>query len=95
MVETAIRDKCSYITFNNYTQIASLLNSVGIKLEKEHNANKTIDTYIDRRHKIVHEADKNESKGSGQFKTSAINTQQLNKWIAAVEGLVEEIETKL
>ena len=52
IVEEALRDKVSYMTFNDYSQIVASLATVGINLSTNFNPDGIIDNYIKRRHKI-------------------------------------------
>ena len=93
LILEAVNEKVDYLTFNNYSQIVSSLDLVGIKLPdkgKEIDC-ESINSYIERRHKIVHEADKNEIAGKGNYRTQSINSNQLKKWIEAAKVLVDKI----
>ena len=80
IVEEALRDKVSYMTFNDYSQIVASLSTVGIKLSTNFNPDGIIDNYINRRHKIVHEADNNSVHGPGNYKATSINANTL-RWL--------------
>lgn len=95
IVEEALRDKVSYMTFNDYSQIVASLSTVGIKLSTNFNPDGIIDNYINRRHKIVHEADNNSVHGPGNYKATSINANTLTAWINAVNALVDDIEDQL
>lgn len=95
IVEEALRDKVSYMTFNDYSQIVASLSTVGIKLSTNFNPDGIIDNYINRRHKIVHEADNNSVHGPGNYKATSINANTLTAWINAVNVLVDDIEDQL
>jgi len=95
IAKEAIKDKVNCITFNEYSDIVSYLATVNIAPTKSHNSNAFIDNYIKRRHKIVHEADKNPSRGRGNYAFAAINAGTLSAWITAVDGLVRDIEEQL
>lgn len=95
IVEEALRDKVSYMTFNDYSQIVASLFTVGIKLSTNFNPDGIIDNYINRRHKIVHEADNNSVHGPGNYKATSINANTLTAWINAVNALVDDIEDQL
>lgn len=95
IVEEALRDKVSYMTFNDYSQIVASLSTVGIKLSTNFNPDGIIDNYINRRHKIVHEADNNSVHGPGSYKATSINANTLTAWINAVNALVDDIEDQL
>ena len=95
IVEEALRDKVSYTTPNDYSQIVASLSTVGIKLSTNFNPDGIIDNYINRRHKIVHEADNNSVHGPGNYKATSINANTLTAWINAVNALVDDIEDQL
>ena len=95
IVEEALRDKVSYMTFNDYSQIVASLATVGINLSTNFNPDGIIDNYIKRRHKIVHEADNNSAHGPGNYKATSINANTLTAWINAVNALVSDIENQL
>lgn len=95
IVEEALRDKVSYMTFNEYSQIVASLKTVGIHVSANFNTDGIIDNYIRRRHKIVHEADNNSEHGPGQYKATSINAHTLNAWIDAVNALVKDVEKQL
>jgi hypothetical protein len=93
LVQDALNEKVDYLTFNDYSQIVNSLKSVGIRLpskDKEIDC-ESINSYIKRRHKIVHEADKNEIAGKGNYRTQSINSNQLKKWVEAAKVLVDKI----
>lgn len=92
LLKESLKDKTSYLTFNEYSQIVSSLNEVGIHINDKYDKQELIDGYIKRRHKIVHEGDKNENKGSGNYRTASINATQLNSWIEAADELINLIE---
>lgn len=95
MAEESLKDKVSYMTFNEYSQIVGSLKEVNIVLSRNFNVDGLIDNYIRRRHKIVHEADKNAVQGRGYYQSASINSRTLVAWIDAVDGLVDDIELKL
>ncbi len=95
IVEEALRDKVSYMTFNDYSQIVASLSNVGIQLSTNFNPDGIIDNYIKRRHKIVHEADNNSAHGPGNYRATSINANTLTAWINAANALVSDIEKQL
>lgn len=95
VVKESLEDKVGYITFNDYSQIVASLQEINICLTSNHNIDRIIDNYIERRHKIVHQADKNSAHGRGYFQSASINARVLSAWITAVDELVKDIESKL
>ena len=95
VISESLNDKVGYLTFNEYSQIVSSLEDIGIHLNRNYNVDGMIDNYIKRRHKIVHEADKNLTPGSGNFKSTPINVQMLKAWIEAVDIMVTDIQANI
>lgn len=95
VMSESLHDKVGYMTFNEYSQIVSSLAEIDIHLDKEYNKNGVIDKYIKRRHKIVHEADKNVAKGKGNFYSLSINPDMLSGWITAVDNMVIDIQKSI
>lgn len=95
IVTDSLSDKVGYMTFNEYSQIIASLKDINISLSKNFNIDGIIDNYIIRRHKIVHEADKNSSRGRGYFQSSSINSPTLTAWITAVDTMITDIESQL
>lgn len=95
VVTESLKEKIGYMTFNDYSQVIGSLKEVNIVLSYNFNAEGLIDNYIKRRHKIVHEADKNAVQGRGYYQSASINTKTLAAWIDAVDELVKEIELQL
>lgn len=95
ILEKSIRDRVRFITFNNYQQICNELASVGVKIDGFADS-KNLDDCIIRRHKIVHEADKNiRNSGKGNYRTSPINTNILQTWIDAEVSFIALVEEKI
>lgn len=92
VISESLNDKVGYLTFNEYSQIVASLKDIGINLGRNYNVDGMIDNYIKRRHKIVHEADKNSTSGRGNFHSTAINTKMLTAWIDAVDTMVIDIQ---
>ena len=95
VISESLDDKVGYLTFNEYSQIVGSLQERGVRLDKNYNVDGLIDNYIKRRHKIVHEADKNATSGRGNFHSSPINTKTLNAWIDAVDAMVIDIQAMI
>lgn len=83
-----------YLERSNYSdtkQISSLLESIDIEVEKVNGTFNMLSNMILRRHKIVHEADKNKVPGSGNHETESIKKNEVNSWINAVEIFVAQV----
>lgn len=81
-----------YETYNNVEQIHKLL--AGVRLDPK-NLDcdwASIGRMMARRHKVVHEADRNPAHGpQGQPRTEQLRVATVQGWIRAVEGLVDQL----
>jgi hypothetical protein len=51
----------------------------------------SMEEMIERRHAIVHQADKYDTPGSGNHNVKSISVGTVNKWIEKVDVLVREV----
>ena len=70
--------------YNNTSEISSLLTSIDIDCKKVEHLYPTISVFLDRRHQIVHRADRDENQGSGHHRATSIAVKTVNKWIVSV-----------
>ena len=54
-----------------------------------------IDAMIQRRHRIVHEADANSSAGRGHHRATPVNLFVIQQWAESVKNLVTTIDQQL
>lgn len=94
LILAAVQKHMSRISFNDYTDICSWLNKIGIDYSafKEQDL---INNMIKRRHKIVHEADANQKSGSGNHYAASINHPTVEAWKKATIDLVSVIENQI
>jgi hypothetical protein len=48
-----------------------------------------------RRHQIVHQADRNEKTGRGQYQAQSLSTTSVKNWVDAVEAFVTDCLARL
>lgn len=94
LISDSVHQHMKKVSFNDVTDIASWLNKINVSLNdfREHDS---VNTMIKRRHKIVHEADNNQSSGQGNHYAASINLQTVKAWEASVIGLVNLIEAQI
>ncbi len=79
-------DEClSTATYNDTTQISSLLVSLGAKVEKVEHLFPQLDKFVRRRHQIVHRADKAPPRVDALEQVESITPDQVREWITAVK----------
>lgn len=89
IIQKSVLESMQLKSFNNEREIRSWCSKIGISLEN-FNGMHEIDAALNRRHKIVHEADTNRSD-NGQ-KLQPINPGNVIPWIKAYEDLVNLID---
>lgn len=92
ILEASVKEYANVYSFNSTTEIASILSNCGITC-----TDLIVTTYpsmeemIERRHAIVHQADKYDTPGSGNHNVKSIAVGTVNKWIEKVDTLVKEV----
>jgi hypothetical protein len=82
--------------FNNTTEIARLLDSVGIASVSVNGTFTLLQAMMERRHQIVHRADRQQSVvGSGDHEVRGINKQTVREWANAVQQFAADLFPKL
>jgi hypothetical protein len=84
VINNSIREYLETTNFNNSTEIAATLKSLGIDPACAVKLYPAIDDLTARRHRIVHKGDKNSSQGKGQHSTSSLSVSKVNKWADSV-----------
>ena len=74
--------------YNNTNDISSLLSSVGITVENVNGSFNQLSQLMNRRHQIVHRADRDETPGQGHHRAKSIGRITVNNWINAVNDFV-------
>lgn len=86
-------------TFNNLSEIDTWIKRIGLSLEGLSAAEKgSINTLIQRRHRIVHDVDLDRASRAGLKSNgiaAPINVQMVRSWKKAVEYLVKELEKQI
>ncbi len=91
LIKESVFEKMKRETFNNPSDVKRLLKGARLDVDAMKCNWDTIGNVMARRHKIVHEADQNPKTGRGHARYEPVSQDEVNRWITAVEGLVEEI----
>ena len=81
--------------YNDTEDIAAVLRLAGVIPEDVNRHFGQLSELMKRRHHIVHQADKNERPGHGQFQARSIGTATVNRWLEAVETFAREVLDRL
>ncbi len=93
LLRQSVSDYLSRSNFNSTTEIASLLVRLGFRPEEHNKAFDAIDRMIDRRHQIVHRADKRSS--SGKTVLQPIERAEVVEWLQATHSFTSSLLTPL
>ena len=92
LVDESIERHLEKASYNNTTDIASLLSDIDIEVDDE--LKKTfpqLQKLIERRHHIVHRADASAERGRGKQRARSISPRDIDKWIAVVRDFTTRI----
>ncbi len=92
LINKSIQETLNFRSFNNYNEIIAWSNQIKINLNQFDKQEK-MSRMIERRHQIVHKADKIESNGT--IKLAPIDERRVKEWIDVVCKLVELINKEV
>ena len=85
LIKASVDSHLEHSNFNNTDDIASLLQKVGVDIAKVNSLFATLQQLMERRHQIVHRADRQQQvSGSGDHEIRGINKQTVREWAKAV-----------
>jgi RiboL-PSP-HEPN len=93
LLRESVSEYLSRSNYNNTTEIALLLTRLGFKPEEHNERFAEIDQMIQRRHQIVHRADRVDESGTPVLQP--IEREQVTAWLAATHGLTASLMTPL
>lgn len=91
LIEESVNGYMSKQSFNDFSQICGYAKKIGLDMSK-YTEERTISIAIERRHKIVHEADMKPNKKES---LSNIRIDTVKKWIKAYVELVDLIDSQI
>lgn len=86
LLAESIEQWLSRLTFNNASEVVGFLRRCGIEYQDSEGHLAVLDKMMDRRHKIVHEADRHDRQGRGHHKVRSLSAETVNKWAYALIG---------
>lgn len=92
LITESIQESLSFTSFNDYQDIVVWSKKIKIDLS-EFNEQEKLNKLIQRRHKIVHEADN--AKNEGKYSLTSIRENSVEEWIKIVCNLVEIIDKQV
>jgi hypothetical protein len=99
LIDESVRAAMNRMSFNNTSDIAGLIGRVGVEPQLFQVHFPALSIMIERRHHIVHQADRNELLGIGQFRDRSLSVETINAWSSStgqfVEALLAQIPDEL
>lgn len=94
LISKSIQQHMQRVSFNNMTDICTWGKKIGLDFD-EFSEKELVNNMIGRRHKIVHEADANQSSGKGNHQAASINITTVRAWESATINLVSVIDAQI
>ncbi len=91
VIDESVRASMNRMSFNSTTDVASLITRVGLEAQVFQVHFPSLATMIERRHHIVHQADRNDAPGLGQFRARSLSVETVQGWTTATEGFVNTL----
>jgi len=91
LIDESVKAAINRMSFNNTTDIASILGRVGVDPQVFQWHFPRLAPMIERRHHIVHQADRNDQPGVGQFRTRSLSMETVEGWLVSTEDFVGEL----
>lgn len=91
LIADSVHAQAMALSMNNAADIASVLKVIGLRPEDYEASLARVSLMIERRHHIVHQADRNDAGGRGQQQARPINNATVNEWIVVVEQFGLEV----
>lgn len=92
IIDLSIEEHLSKKSFNNIDDINKTLRDVraDLALDSKKNLFPKLDAMMNRRHHIVHQADRSDTTGSGTHRYKSISVKQVMDWKSALDRFVLE-----
>ena len=91
VLQASIEAHLNRANYNDPDEIASLLRSLGIDPARVNGRFGDLREMMERRHLIVHQADRNAAAGPGQHSAKSIGRKKVKLWIDAVTTFVASV----
>lgn len=96
VIENSIREHLDQQSYNNVNDLVNALRTCGLQENKElTELYPKLDTLIQRRHHIVHQADINIQSGRGHHRFRSISLQRVRNWINTIDEFALQIIKQL
>ena len=86
LINQSIQKHLDMSSYSSIEDIVSLLRSIDVEATPLESHFSSISAMIERRHQIVHRADRVEAQGSGNHQIQTIKASDVTKWIESVKS---------
>ena len=91
LLEKSVAEYLDRFTVNNIPELERLLEWLDLTPDGIDDYKKHLGELMERRHHIVHQADKSTTTGRGTHRTRSIRVSQIDEWTWAVKDLISDI----
>lgn len=96
LLNNSIKYTLDHRSYNQPENITKAIENCGLLITEEiRELFPQLKLLMNRRHHIVHQADKNSKTGKGQHKFLSLSVRQVEKWIDAVDSLANLISNQI
>ena len=90
LIDKSVKGYLNFQSYNQPSDLASAIKACGLTLTDQiKNLFPRIESLMNRRHHIVHQADRNDKAGSGHHKFKSLNLREVKDWIGAIDSFAE------
>jgi len=87
VIAESLREYLARTTYNSPDDLCAILKRYGLNKKHFQPYLANLGSLNNRRHAIVHQADRNEKKGRGQHQFTSIGKTTVKTWLKAIEGV--------
>jgi hypothetical protein len=91
LITESVLEQARMLSVNNTTDVVNLLQRFGLRSQDYDVHFGPLAEMIARRHHIVHQADRNETRGVGEHQAQSLNVATVEGWIASISTFAETV----
>jgi hypothetical protein len=91
VIAESVSDHLNRKSYNSVGEVAKSLTRIGVMFPNLPQYSRDLAALIERRHRIVHQADKETGRGTGHHQATSLSKQRVEAWIGAVQGASSDI----
>ncbi len=91
VINQSVEDYLDRFTVNNIPEVQKVISNVGVQPNLVSEQFPVLGELFERRHHIVHQADRNDLPGPGHHEARGLNRATVERWIEGVEIFVDKL----